>query len=155
MSTSIAIKGQSAEAQYADNSRYIASQHFQKSATFGRQSAYDELFQVWTECKKANWDGNEALPVLRRTYDNTFRFLQSLPFGCELPSIGVEPDGELTLEWYRNSKWVLSVSIGSTGILNYAALFGHSNSRGSAEFLNDVPDILMTLIKKVMLHARS
>ena len=119
----------------------------------GKQPVYDELIQTWQECNKPNWDGDGALPINEETLTHTRRLIDALPVSYELPSIGVEPDGEITLEWYRSSKWVFSVSVGPGSILTYAALFDDSNHRGAMRFSDTVPEIMMTLIQKVISHA--
>ncbi len=76
-------------------------------------------------------------------------FIHALPLGYPLPSVGAEPDGHLTLEWYRNPRWILSVSISPEGILYYAALFGTRDVQGSARFWVEIPQPILELIKEV------
>jgi hypothetical protein len=67
-----------------------------------------------------------------------------------MPSVGAEPDGHLTLEWYQSPKRVLSVSVGPAGELNYAALLGETSRRTGTEiFQNRVPADLLQLIHQV------
>jgi hypothetical protein len=63
--------------------------------------------------------------------------------------VGAEPDGHITLEWYRGPRWTLSVSVSPDGMLYYAALFGSSEVRGAEPFFGDVPDIILSLIRRV------
>jgi hypothetical protein len=114
-----------------------------------RQPAYDELVTVWQECNVPNWDGYNALPVLPETFANTWRFICALPWDYPLPSVGVEADGHLTLEWYRHSRWILSVSVSPEGDLHYAALFGNSDIRGSEPFVEGISKRLLDLIQDV------
>ncbi len=48
----------------------------------------------------------------------------------ELPGVSIDPDGEVSLEWYREPRRVFSVSVGANGELNYAGLFGGSRVHG-------------------------
>lgn len=48
----------------------------------------------------------------------------------ELPHVSVDPDGEISLEWYRAPRLVFSVSVGPQGELTYAGLFGRSKVHG-------------------------
>ncbi len=57
-------------------------------------------------------------------------FLQSLPEGTPLPDASVEADGMLDLEWYRDSRHLLSASVAADGTLYWAALVGDSGPRG-------------------------
>lgn len=140
---------------FSDAARFIAEaaretdEALRSSASLSKQPAYDELAEVWEDCKTPNWDGYDALPVEQETFRNAYLFIESLPLGIPLPSLGAEPDGHLALEWYRNPRWTLSVSVGPAGTLYYAALFGSSDIRGSEPFFGDVPEIILNLIRRV------
>jgi hypothetical protein len=144
-----AIRGNTKTANYIDKATQDKREYFAQSVTLGKQSAYNELFAFWQECQFPDWDGYNALAVQEKTLVNAYRFIQSLPLGYPLPSVGAEPDGHLTLEWYNNPRWTLSVSISPEGILYYAALFGKSDERGSEYFWGDVPQVILKLIKEV------
>ena len=119
------------------------------TASLSKQSAYDELAEVWEECQIPNWDGYDAVAVEKQTYSNAYFVIESLPLGTSLPSVGAEPDGHITMEWYRNPRWSLSVSVSPEGMLYYAALFGSANIRGSEPFLGDFPENILNIIQKV------
>ncbi|MEM8503660.1 MAG: hypothetical protein AAF716_10975 [Cyanobacteria bacterium P01_D01_bin.1] len=118
-----------------------------------KQLTYDELAQIWNDYSAPNWDGDDAIAISQATFRNSQRFIQALPPGCALPSVGAEPDGHITLEWYRSPQWVLSISVSPEGSLHYASLFGHSNARGRELFSDEVPSILLNLISRVALDA--
>lgn len=120
----------------------------QTTVTFG--SAYDELRKVFWDCQHPNWDGYDAAAVLKETFMLATKFLSALPLGMPVPSIGAEPDGDITLEWYRTPRNTLSVSVSPSRVLHYAALLGPSNRYGSEPFGGDVPDIILDLIYQVM-----
>lgn len=117
--------------------------------SFTKQPAFDELWDRWQECKKPNWDGYAAMPVEQETYYKAFCLIEALPLGFPLPSAGAEPDGNLTLEWYRHPRWTVSVSISPEGTLHYAALLGTEDPRGSCSFFDDIPESLLFLIRRV------
>ncbi len=148
MTTTIRPPGISSTAQYLDKISKAQEQYFSQSAAFSKQSAYEELFNIWEECKISNWDGQDAFPVKEKTLNNTRSFMDALPLGHSLPSVGVEPDGHLTLEWHRHSLWTISISISPEGILYYAALFGDSDVRGSEPFFGNISQSLLNLIKQ-------
>lgn len=149
MSRTLFRRGFSDAAEYvADASREIDNP-LADSAAFSKQSAYEELAEVWEECKTRNWDGYNAHPVEQDAYRNAYIFIEALPLGTPLPSAGAEPDGHLTLEWYRDPRWTLSVSISPDGMLYYAALFGTKSRRGSEPFFGDVSNDVLELIRRV------
>ena len=66
------------------------------------------------------------------------------------PTIGVEPDGHITFEWYRDPGRVLSVSIGPDGDLHYAALLGGvSRVNGTEPFFRDVPKEIGEAVRRL------
>lgn len=149
MTHSTLMRGFSDAARFVAETAKVNYDRLSESATFTKQPAYDELGEQWDECRTPNWDCHGALPVEQDTLRNTYLFIEALPLGTPLPSIGAEPDGHLTLEWYRQPRWALSVSVSPDGILYYAAFFGTDDVRGSESFFGEVPDILLGLIRRV------
>jgi len=125
------------------------NQHFSKSVVFGKQQAYNELIELWDECKTPDWDGYDALPVLEKTFQNAWAVIQALPLTCPLPTLGAEPDGHITLEWYRHPRWIFSISVSPEGYLYYAALFGEDSTNGSEFFLGEISTRILNLIEQV------
>lgn len=117
---------------------------------FNVRAVCNELFAVAEECKSANWDGQGALPVSDESYRAAFKFIEALPLGTVAPSVGVEPDGEMTLEWYHSPRRTLSISFSKDGEMHYAALLGASKAYGTEPFFGDVPKIIMDLASRVM-----
>lgn len=109
----------------------------------------DELYKIVEKCSTANWDGYGAAPVVRETFMNACNFMEVLPLGTTAPLVGAEPDGHLTLEWYRSPRRILSISISPAGELNYAALLGHRKIYGAEPFWGEVPRIILDIIHQV------
>jgi hypothetical protein len=118
-------------------------------STLGHQEAFDQLWEVWNECRQANWDGYRALPVSQDAYRHAYLFVESLPVGFPAPTFGAEPSGAITLEWYRSQRRLLSVSVTGDGEVFYAALFGTNRVHGREDPLGGVPKILLNLIQRV------
>lgn len=151
MTTSIVPRGVSPTAVYIDQVSRDNLQYFADTAAFSKQPAIDELVATWEECRNPNWDGYHALPVKAETLNCAYAVIQALPLGFPLPSVGAEPDGHLTLDWYRTPYWTISVSVSPEGVIYYAALLGNSNSRGSEPFLGEISKWLLNLIREVAL----
>jgi hypothetical protein len=113
------------------------------------QDVFEELLKTFEECRQPNWDGYEAQPVREETYRLAHRFLASLPLSIPVPSIGAEPDGHITVEWYRSPQRTLSVSISPDGELHYAALLGSAKTCGTEPFTGAVPKVVADLIHRV------
>jgi hypothetical protein len=110
--------------------------------------ALEELVQ---DCSRSNWDGYGAQPVSFETYEKAKRFAQALPFGIPVPEVSAEPDGEITFEWFATPTRVFSVSVGPNNELNYAGLFGASRTYGMEVFHDDIPEVILSHIKRVVL----
>ncbi len=113
------------------------------------EGVFEELLKTFEECREPNWDGYGAQPVSEETYRLALQFLQSLPIGMAAPSVGAEPDGHLTVEWYRTPRRTLSVSITSDGELHFAALLGSAKTYGTELFTGAVPKVVTDLIHRV------
>jgi hypothetical protein len=75
--------------------------------------------------------------------------IESLPLGFPRPSISAQPDGQLTLEWYRSPTRTLSISIDPAGVIHYAGLFGIEKHFGTVRYLDGLPDRILRLASEV------
>ena len=149
MSRTMHLNGFSEAAQIVADASRTNYGRLAESETYSKQRAIEELWDCWQECKEPNWDGYNAMPVEQETYHKAFCLIEVLPLGFPLPTAGAEPDGNLTLEWYRHPRWTVSVSISPEGTLHYAALLGTEDPRGSCSFVDDIPESLLVLIRRV------
>ncbi len=118
-----------------------------RNSTLGHREALEELWEVWDECREANWDGYDALPVEQDTYAAAYALIESLPLGFPKPSIGAEPDGQLTLEWHNSPRRSLSVSVDPDGFLRYAGLYGPNKRYGTLTFFGAAPGEIIQLVR--------
>lgn len=142
-------RAQSPTAQFILQQTDESLKHLRQSITFGTNKTFEELAMAYNEFQEENWDGYGALPVSKDILILAEHFLKALPLGTRNPSIGAEPDGHLTLEWYHSPRKLLSLSISAEGTLHYAGLFGSSKSYGSETFTGKVPENIMALINRV------
>jgi len=141
----------------SDTAAYIATESeknrdsFMKSLVLGQSlhKSIHDLQAVATECSSSGWDGYNADPVSADTYGLASQFLKVLPSYSQPTSVGAEPDGHITLEWYHSQRRLLSLSISPEGMLYYAALFGTSKQYGSEPFLGSVPQPIINMIHRV------
>lgn len=144
-------RGNSATAQFIAEQHRSGLSRLQESLVLGLygKGALNNLDQVYVECQKPGWDGYGALPVSETTHDLAHQFIDALPLGTSLPAFGAEPDGHLTMEWYRSSRRTLSVSVSPEGELHYAALSGMSKAFGTEVFYGEAPKKIVDLIHEV------
>jgi hypothetical protein len=150
MTNGLITRGFSETAQFIEKTTSQGRRHLKQSNAFGIESTLgDELATVGEECRQPNWDGFQALPVTQDTLRNAYLFLELLPLGFPAPSIGAEPDGHLTLEWHRAPRRTLSVSVSPDGDLHYAALVGPNRVYGTEAFVDEIPDTIIALIRRI------
>ncbi|MEK6749542.1 MAG: hypothetical protein AABY83_10095 [Pseudomonadota bacterium] len=150
--TAVGSRGLSVTASFIEGQLDKLSSQMQNSFVFGQMAkgTFDELAEVFANCRQPNWDGYDALPVDIRTFEIAQEFLKKLPLGIRAPSIGAEPDGHITMEWHRSLRKTLSVSISPKGELHFAELFGFDKKFGTKMFIGAVPEEIVGAIHKVM-----
>jgi hypothetical protein len=106
-----------------------------------------DLARIALECSEAGWDGYQAQPITTETLSRAEKFLVDLPPWMQVPDIVPESDGELAVEWYGRDGKTLSISVGETGVLHFAGLFGRNREvHGVEPFVDSVPKRLLRLI---------
>lgn len=97
-----------------------------------------------------NWDGQGATRVNFNSYLHAGAFVRALPRLVPAPDIGVDPDGEVSIEWSLGTRSVLTVSIGSDGRLSYSALIGLSKVRGTEWLVDGVPRPIIDVLGRLL-----
>jgi hypothetical protein len=144
--------GVSREARMIDNGALEGRIRFFEAYSLddGRRRVQMELSTCHRECSRRGWDGYNAAPVLEVTVNNAIQVVEALPIGFPMPTVGAEPDGHVTLEWYRTPSRVISLSVSPDGVLHFAALLGaKARQHGTEPFLGSVPKSLLDLIRRV------
>jgi hypothetical protein len=116
---------------------------------FAAKGTFQQLEEVFEECSSEGWDGERAKPISVEVLQCTRRFLSLFPLGIEAPEIGAEPDGSITLEWYRSPNKVVSISINPDDWVYWAALIGASRRHGADYSLMGISDDLLRTILQV------
>jgi hypothetical protein len=120
-----------------------------------RSRTLEELYTLANECAAPDWDGFGSSPVIPETVLAASVFVEALPIGIPMPVVSAEPDGQVTFEWYRSPRRVLSVSISPEGEIHYAALLGTSKSYGTEPFFGEVPQVILQIIHRVGLDGKN
>lgn len=120
------------------------------SLMFAIRRVREELRAIAADCSRPGWNGDQSQPVHPVSITKAEQLLDSQPQDLPPPSVGVDPDGQITCEWYRNPRRVVSLSVDPKGYLHYAALLGSRRSYGTEPFGCDLPPILLDLIRRVI-----
>lgn len=147
----ISTRATSETAQYIAEQSNEGRRRMQSAYSLGLgvMGNFDELYKMIKQCGVENWDGYGAAPVTLKTFQQAINVLEALPLGTIAPTVGAEPDGYITLEWYKTPRRTLSVSISPEGELHYAALLGQKKRYGTEPFWGEVPDVIMDIIRQV------
>jgi hypothetical protein len=116
---------------------------------FAAKGTFQQLYEVFEECSFEGWDGEQAKPISGEVLEDAIKFLYLFPPGIEAPEVGAEPDGAITLEWYRSPNKVISISINPDGRVYWAALIGTSKRHGADYAMMDISDDLLKIILQV------
>jgi len=125
------------------------------SAASSVQSAsFSTLARIAGECGEAGWDGYDAKPLSHSTCDRARAFLKVLPTFMVAPDIVPEADGEIAIEWHVAPRRTFSISIGESGPLHYAGLFGPDEEvHGVSPFTDSVSATFLRHIAEVVRDA--
>jgi hypothetical protein len=148
----LSSRGTSDTASFITKQAQEGRQKWLETHTFGQQvrASIIELWQLFQDCRFPNWDAYGAEPVSEEAFKLAYQLLKVLPLGTPAASFGAEPDGHITLEWYRSPRRTLSVSVSPEGELHYAALVGASKHYGTEPFYGEAPKAIVDLIYRVL-----
>ncbi|MBI1803381.1 MAG: hypothetical protein HY033_09045 [Ignavibacteriae bacterium] len=135
---------------YSSSAAFIIQEQLKNSYYFSvLKKVLPELIEVRDMAIEKGWDGYGADAIQAETFARAYAFLEVLPTIIPAPTVGAEPDGHITFEWYQSPNRVLSVSISPEGDLHYAALIGPNKAYGTEIFLGETPRIILDLIRRI------
>ena len=132
----------------ADTQRRI-ERHCDLPVTLSRRDAEDAVWEAWQATAEEWQISDSETAITPEVRDTAIRFLELLPLGFPQPNVCGEPDGHISLEWYRNPHRIVSVSIGPANQLHWAALIGSESPRGSIRFFDRIPETIRYYIARV------
>ena len=134
--------GNSDHALTADEQVDAASRRIRGERYF---SALFELLELFAEAKAEE----DSEPVDVRIFSRTRDLLDTLPHGFAIPEVGLDPDGEIALDWMREDRTMVSLSVGASGALSYAARLRDRTAHGIIELGNGFPAALTELLRNL------
>lgn len=141
--------GTSDAARLLERTRKAIYQRCDNSVTLSRNEAMEAIFDAWQSKDEAWKLSADEVGISDEVKDTAIRFIQNLPLGFPQPEVSAEPDGHINLEWYRNPRRVLSVSIAPSNRLHWAALIGTESPRGAVRFIERIPKTILDQIARV------
>ena len=141
--------GTSDAAKLLERTRNEIFEHCDNSVTLSRHDSIEAVFEAWQSTDESWKLSADETEVSSEVKDTAMRFIQNLPLGFPQPVVSAEPDGHINLEWYRNPRRVISVSIAPNNRLHWAALIGTESPRGSARYIDRIPNMILDEIARV------
>lgn len=128
-----------------------AIEHYEDNNTQDPKERTDRaLKEVYDTHRQADWDGYGALPINHRAYLEARQFLHKLPEDITLPTITADPRGAISLEWYKDSDWVFTLTMQGSGVVVYAGLMGKENrAYGTQKFSESIPKTILQSIRRI------
>jgi hypothetical protein len=134
--------GNSDRALTADEQVDAASRGIRGQSYF---SALFQLLELFAEAKAE--EDNEPVDV--RIFSRARDLMDTLPHGFAIPEVGLDPDGEIALDWMREDRTMVSLSVGASGALSYAAILRDRTAHGIIEFGDGFPAALTELLRNL------
>lgn len=106
------------------------------------------------EARQPNWNGYGARPVQGAAYAKARTFIQALPTTVPKPDIGIDGDGEVSVDWLFGPELVFSVSVGPSGRLTFASVIGKRAIQGTEWFDAGIPAAVLDELTRVAAEAR-
>ncbi len=125
----------SADQTFAEAKRGIRGHHY--------HTTMFELVGLYKEALAE--DGGK--PVDTRVFAAARDLLEALPYGFAVPEIGLDPDGEVAMDWLKENREMVSVSVSPTGALSYAAKLRDRTAHGVILFNGGFPTALTELLR--------
>jgi hypothetical protein len=107
----------------------------------------ESLIDLYEQCAKPNWDGEDASPITEATVNDAIAVLFLLPLAVPIPTFHAEASSAIVLEWYKDPKRVLLLVVNGTHTIEYAALLGNGNeTHGKVNFAGSFPKAIQNLL---------
>jgi hypothetical protein len=120
------------------------------SLGYSREECQRRVLDAWSDAMSVDWDGYDARIPEQQSIFNAWEFIDVLPSDVSTPEVSVDPDGEISFDWFAAPRRQFSISIGTKGVLSYAGLFGSDKVSGSERFRGPLPRTLLDHIKRVV-----
>jgi len=93
------------------------------------QTALAALMKLASETTEDGWDGEDGSKMAEGSLNFAVRLLKEMPREWAVPTVDLDPDGEVSLQWYGGPDSRLSISVGNSGKISYAWILPSENGK--------------------------
>jgi hypothetical protein len=91
-------------------------------------------------------DGTLTSP---EAFSLTLELLNALPHDIPLPTVVVEADGNIGLDWDEGARQVVSLTVRDTPMVGFSALLGAEPLHGRTPFAGEIPQTVRYLLQRL------
>ena len=126
-------------------------------ALFGPKNlALSELSILASECRGPDWDGYGAEGLDPGALRLAREIIRSLPDDVPMPSLSIESDGCVSMDWMPSRVRTFTLTAGRTDRLPYAWVEGTDRGHAVAKFMDgQLPPRILQEIKRICAHEAS
>jgi len=115
-----------------------------------KRELFEELRDVLSEGYQDNWDGFDAIEVMRRTAQNAAEFILAFPPNLCKPELGISPRGDVSFDWAQSASRVVSVAISHDRKISYGWVNRNEHGHGGYAFTGLFDPALFQRIQDVL-----
>ncbi len=107
-----------------------ANEDIASSFFWSKGTVQYEIEEIARECNREGWGGNGTLPVSALAVKVARDLISNISVGFDNPSVSPEVDGGISLEWYKSSNNLFSISCNVDGSFSYLAVINGTQTYG-------------------------
>lgn len=122
------------------------------SHTLDRPDAKRAMLEIKEKIARNAAFDPDIVDIASQSLMHAKRFIDLLPPNWPTPEIGLDPDGEVSFEWYKTPDKLLAISVSREGDLHFAGRFGVVEKDYGTKHLNEaIPLEILAHLRKVVL----
>ncbi len=125
---------------------------FTNSASIGlpRVQLQAALEQAYVKASEDDWDGYGAVAADPDAIRHAFGWLLQLPTSTPMPSVSIDVDGHVAIEWDNGPRQIISIRLAGDGTIYYGGLLGYSTFYGAEVPADVIPEPVARAIDRIL-----
>jgi hypothetical protein len=115
-----------------------------------KRELFEELRDILSEGYRDDWDGFDAIEVMRRTAQTAAEFIIAFPPNLCKPELGISPQGDISFDWAQSASRVVSVAISHDRKISYGWVNRSQHGHGGYAFTGVFDPELFQRIQDVL-----